>query len=251
MSESIRVFLADDHAVLRAGLKALLSAEPDMEVIGETGGEEDCAGMIVSQSPDVVLLDINMPCCNGLELLVELRKRTPGSRILVLTMHDDIEYLRQVLATGGAGYVLKEAADTELLTAIRTVHNGGVFLHPEHAALLSRESLEQPSPTRAIGDPVSRLSDRELEVLRLIAATVKPCQMAPELRHSRGVSGSLRFDEDVRAAANRRIRNALASLGWLSLEPNQLVVGLLHESAEESFDPGQRESGRPFTFSVQ
>jgi two-component system response regulator NreC len=169
MSETIRIFLADDHAVLRAGLKALLSAEPDMEVIGETGGEEDCAGMIVSQSPDVVLLDINMPCCNGLELLVELRKRTPGSRILVLTMHDDIEYLRQVLATGGAGYVLKEAADTELLTAIRTVHNGGVFLHPEHAALLSRESLEQSNPGRTYDDPVSRLSDRELEVLRLIA----------------------------------------------------------------------------------
>ncbi len=169
MSNSIHIVLADDHAVLRAGLKALLNAEPDMEVIGETGGEGDCVGDIVSQNPDVVLLDINMSCCNGLEILSELKQQLPQIRVLILTMHDDAQYLRQVLAAGGAGYVLKEAADTELLTAIRTVYNGGIFLHPEHAKILLEDTLNQAPPAPAADDPVSRLSDRELEVLRLIA----------------------------------------------------------------------------------
>ena len=169
MSSPIRIFLADDHTVLRAGLKALLNAEADMEVVGETGGEENCADAVVHLEPDVVLLDINMPCCSGLDLLVELRRRIPNSRILILTMHDDAVYLRQVLAAGGSGYVLKEAADTELLTAIRTVHNGGVFLHPEHTKILLEDPLGQAASPTESDDPVARLSDRELEVLQLIA----------------------------------------------------------------------------------
>lgn len=171
MSTPIRIFLADDHAVLRAGLKALLNAEPDMQVIGETGGNDDnddCLQTIIDHKPDVVLLDINMPCCNGLKLLPQLKNQSPDCCVLVLTMHNDPEYLRSVLACGGAGYVLKEAADTELLTAIRTVYNGGVFLHPEHARILLEDSL--PSPTAPAGEtPLHRLSEREQEVLRLIA----------------------------------------------------------------------------------
>jgi len=169
MSNSIRIVLADDHAVLRAGLKALLNAEPDMEVVGETGGAGDCLCDIVSQNPDVVLLDINMPCCNGLDILSALKQQLPQTRVLMLTMHDDAQYLRQVLAAGGAGYVLKEAADTELLTAIRTVYNGGVFLHPEHATILLEESDSQAALSSLANNPVAQLSDRELEVLRLIA----------------------------------------------------------------------------------
>jgi two-component system response regulator NreC len=165
----IRVFLADDHAVLRAGLTALLNAEPDMEVVGETGDEGSCLEPILNASPDVVLLDINMPCCNGLDILRVLRQRMPHSRVLMLTMHDDAQYLRQVLATGGAGYVLKQAADTELLTAIRTVYNGGVFLHPQHTKILLEDGLNQTPPATPESDPLLRLSDREQEVLRLIA----------------------------------------------------------------------------------
>jgi DNA-binding NarL/FixJ family response regulator len=169
MSQPIRIVLADDHAVLRAGLKALLNAEADMEVVGETGGEGDCISDIVRGQPDVVLLDINMPCCNGLEMLAEIRQQLPRSRVLMLTMHDDAGYLRQVLAAGGSGYVLKQAADTELLTAIRTVYNGGVFLHPQHTKILLEDSLSRSVAPPPATDPLARLSDRELAVLRLIA----------------------------------------------------------------------------------
>lgn len=169
MSNIIRIVLADDHAVLRAGLKALLNAEPDMKVVGETGGEGDCLDDIVSQKPDVVLLDINMPCCSGLNLLGELRQHLPETRVLMLTMHDDAQYLRQVLAGGGAGYVLKEAADTELLTAIRTVYNGGIFLHPTHTKMLLDDTSDQPQASASAADPLAQLSDREQEVLQLIA----------------------------------------------------------------------------------
>lgn len=169
MNYLIRIVLADDHAVLRAGLKALLNAEADLEVVGETGHGSNCLDDILLHRPDVVLLDINMPCCNGLELLGQIRQQLPHTRVLMLTMHDDAQYLRQVLAAGGAGYVLKQAADTELLTAIRTVYNGGVFLHPEHTKILLEDSLNQGALSPASDNPLARLSDREQEVLRLIA----------------------------------------------------------------------------------
>ena len=169
MTPRIRIFLADDHAVLRAGLRALLNAEPDMEVIGESGGEGGCADLILDTNPDVVLLDINMPGCNGLDVLADLRQKQPRTRVLILTMHDDAQYLRQVLAIGGAGYVLKQAADTELLTAIRTVYNGGVFLHPQHTKILLEDTVNHAPAPAPEANPLTRLSDRELEVLRLIA----------------------------------------------------------------------------------
>lgn len=169
MTHPIRIFLADDHAVLRAGLKSLLNSEPDMEVVGEAGDGQTCVQAAAQTRPDVILLDLNMPQCNGLEALAELRRQAPSSRVLVLTMHDDAGYLRQVLASGGAGYVLKQAADTELLSAIRTVYNGGVFLHPSHTKILLEDALPAPPPSPAAGDPLVRLSERELEVLRLIA----------------------------------------------------------------------------------
>jgi len=166
MSEKIRIVLVDDHAVLRAGLTALLNVELDMEVVGEAGDGATSLRVVADCQPDVVLLDINMPQMGGLEALAQLRQVAPQSRILVLTMHDNQTYLRQILAQGGAGYVLKQAADSELLTAIRTVYHGGAFLHPAHAqALLSPNPTPGPPST---GD-VALLSEREVEVLKLIA----------------------------------------------------------------------------------
>jgi DNA-binding NarL/FixJ family response regulator len=169
MSEKIRIVLVDDHAVLRAGLTALLNAEADMTVVGEAGDGAASLPVIADRQPDVVLLDINMPNMGGLEALGELRKVAPKSRVLILTMHDDQTYLRQALAQGAAGYVLKQAADTELLTAIRTVYHGGAFLHPSHAqALLSPNPIAASGPS-STSDDISLLSELELEVLKLIA----------------------------------------------------------------------------------
>ena len=103
MTEPISILLADDHAVLRAGLKALLNAEPDMQVVGEAGDGGACIQAAAQLKPDVILLDLNMPHCNGLEALAELRRQIPNSRVLVLTMHDDAQYLRQALTAGSAG----------------------------------------------------------------------------------------------------------------------------------------------------
>ncbi|MEZ4680407.1 MAG: response regulator transcription factor [Caldilineaceae bacterium] len=165
----IRIVLADDHAVLRAGLTALLNAEEDMVVIGEAGNGSDCIQIVKEQQPDVVLLDLNMPQMSGLDALPELHRVAPQSHILVLTMHDDESYLRQVLATGGSGYVLKQAADSELLTAIRTVYNGGTFLHPAHTQVLLQPAQKPPSTEEGTDDALNSLSDRELEVLKLLA----------------------------------------------------------------------------------
>lgn len=214
---TIQVFLADDHAVLRAGLKSLLNAEPDMQVVGESSGDDRCADVIVSLQPDVVLLDINMPGCNGLDVLASLRRRLPACRVLMLTMHNDAEYLRQVLQLGGAGYVLKEAADTELLTAIRTVYNGGVFLHPQHAQLLLQPQAT-PADTR-ISDPLSELSFREREVLRLIA-----------LGHSnRDIAGMLHLSVKTVETYKARTMEKLDLVGRAALVRFALSQGLLDE----------------------
>jgi DNA-binding NarL/FixJ family response regulator len=171
----IRVLMADDHAVLRAGLKALLSAEPDIEVVGEAEDGLVCLEKVTELEPDVVLMDINMPRCNGLSCLEQIQEKAPGSKVLILTMHDDAGYLRQVLASGGAGFILKQAAGEELLTAIRTVHEGGVFLHPHHARLLVDKQVEGGqgnAEAQLQGDKQTRfqsLSARESEVFRLIA----------------------------------------------------------------------------------
>lgn len=213
----IRIFLADDHAVLRAGLKSLLNAEPDMRVIGETGGDEQCSDAIVALQPDVVLLDINMPCCSGLDVLATLRRRIPACRVLMLTMHNDAEYLRQVLEMGGAGYVLKEAADTELLTAIRTVHNGGIFLHPQHAQLLLKVKNSPEPPAAA--DPLADLSEREVEVLRLIA-----------LGHSnREIAEMLHISVKTVETYKARMMEKLNLIGRAALVRFALGQGLLDE----------------------
>jgi len=168
----IRILLADDHAVLRAGLKALLNVEADMQVVGEADDGEVCVLQAVALKPDVVLMDINMPRCNGLEALVRIHKLTPECRVLILTMHDDPEYLRQVLSTGGAGYVLKQAASDELLSAIRAVHQGGIFLHSQHAQLLLQQQMASAQREPAMSDQEQRfqsLSEREAQVFRLVA----------------------------------------------------------------------------------
>lgn len=174
MSDRIRVLLADDHSVLRAGLVALLEAEPDILVVGEASDGLECIDKARVLVPDIILMDVNMPLCSGLEALERLRPDLERSRVLVLTMHDDVGYLKRVLAAGGSGYVLKQAASAELLLAIRTVHEGGVFIHPHHAQALATDSGTNEGENESLSDNeairrYASLSDREAEVFLLVA----------------------------------------------------------------------------------
>jgi DNA-binding NarL/FixJ family response regulator len=165
----IRILVADDHAIFRAGLRALLDAQPDMRVIGEAGTGGEAVALTRSLGPDVILLDLSMPGMDGLGALREMQREGLRGRALALTMHAENEYLVQVLEAGGYGYVLKQAVDTDLFEAIRTVARGEVFLYPSAATLLLGRYLEA---RRAMGDEKAAddgLSEREREVLALTA----------------------------------------------------------------------------------
>ncbi len=174
----ITVFLVDDHAVLRAGLRLLLDAQPDMQVVGEAGDGSEALALAARLRPDVILLDLSMPGLGGLDALPALRKAAPGARVVVLTMHDDESYLRQALRRGAAGYVLKKAADVDLLSAVRTAARGEVYVHPSlQRALL--EDLLPPSDESA--NPWEALSEREREVLALVARGHTAAEVAARL----------------------------------------------------------------------
>ena len=152
----IRILIADDHTVLRTGLVALLDAESDIAIVGQAADGVECVERAVELEPEVILMDINMPRANGLEALTQIRQLCPDTRVLVLTMHDDLGYLRQVLASGGAGYVLKQAAADEVRAAIRAVHDGGVFIHPHHAVALAGDEPDAGGAVGAADDGESR-----------------------------------------------------------------------------------------------
>jgi len=170
-SEITQILLADDHAVLRAGLKLLLEGEPDMRVVGEAADGAAVLPLSEACQPDLILLDLTMPRLGGLEILPLLQKHVPTVRILILTMHDDEGYLRQALQEGASGYVLKKAADVELLSAIRAVMRGELYLHPAMTRpLLSDVMLNGLPESASTGDELwSTLSNREKEVLQLVA----------------------------------------------------------------------------------
>lgn len=161
---SIRVLIVDDHAVVRAGLRLLLEAEEDLEPVGEAGNARDAIFQARALKPDVILMDVVMPDQSGLDVLPELLRERPETKVLMLSMQDDPHYVRQAFSAGARGYVLKEAADTEVVAAIRDVAHGGRYVHPELGARLV--AAETEAARRADEDP---LSDREREVLRLLA----------------------------------------------------------------------------------
>ena len=165
--ERIRVLLADDHAILRDGIRALLTDHPDIVVIGEAEDGHWAVHLAHELHPNVVLMDIGMPRLNGLEATRQIKHDCPEVAILILTMHDNEEYLRQVLAAGASGYVLKRAAASELVAAIRAVHRGEAALSPAVARMLIEDYLR--SEDGRIAATPSDLTPREREVLQLIA----------------------------------------------------------------------------------
>lgn len=160
----IRVLIVDDHAVVRSGLRLLLEQEEDIECAGEAGSASAAVREARHSKPDVILLDVTMPDQTGIEALPAIRVAAPDARVLVLSMQDDPSYVREAFAAGALGYVLKEAADAEVVTAVREVASGGRYVHPALGARLIAAEAEARS--RAENDP---LSEREREVLRLLA----------------------------------------------------------------------------------
>ncbi len=162
----IRVVIADDHALLREGIRALLSRESDIEVVGEASDGHEAISRCREMKPDVFLTDIAMPGLGGLEASLEIRKECPETRILVLTQYEDREYVARFLKAGAAGYVLKRTAGSELASAIRSVHRGGLVLDPQ----VAREALRESEPAdEAGGGLYESLTDREKQVLKLVA----------------------------------------------------------------------------------
>src|SRR5260370_20982151 len=132
----IHILLADDHTILRAGLKMMLNAQPDMEVVGEAQGGRHAIQEAQRVRPDIVLMDITMPDMNGIEATRQIKKILPDVKVLVLTMHENDEYVFQALRAGASGYILKEAADTDLISALRVVQNGNFYLSPTAHSVL-------------------------------------------------------------------------------------------------------------------
>ena len=161
---TIRVLVVDDHAVVRAGLRRILDAEPDIETVGEAPNGERAVFEAMDHKPDVVLMDVVMPGKSGIEATRAVLQAVPATTVLILSMQDDPRYVREAFDAGASGYVMKEAADDEVVDAVRAVAAGQRYLHPALGArLLAAESEER---RRAADDP---LSDREREVLRLLA----------------------------------------------------------------------------------
>ena len=167
MADKIRVLLVDDHAILRTGLRAILNAEADIEVVGEAGDGKEAVAKAEKLRPDVVLMDISMPVMDGLEATRRIQQSCPEVKVLVLTVHDNAEYLFQVLKAGGSGYVVKKSADTELISAIRAVHRGEAFLSPMATKMVIEGYLQAISQERTKQN-YSNLTNREEEVLKLI-----------------------------------------------------------------------------------
>jgi two-component system, NarL family, response regulator NreC len=161
---SVRILIVDDHAVVRSGLRLLLEAEEDLEPVGEAGSAREAVFEARTLKPDVILLDVVMPDGSGLEIIPTLLHERAETKVLVLSMQDDPQYVRQAFAAGASGYVLKEAADTEVVAAVREVARGGRYVHPELGARLVAADTDERR--RAEEDP---LSEREREVLRLLA----------------------------------------------------------------------------------
>jgi two-component system response regulator NreC len=179
MDELIRILLVDDHAVLRAGLRALLDAEQELEVIGEAGTGEEGVSMTERLKPDIVVMDLSMPGIGGLEATRRIAAMDQGTRVLVLTMHGEEEHLLPVLEAGGSGYVNKTGADEELIEAIRTVARGDVFLYPNAAKLLLQGFRGKSS--RAEEGPLEKLTERELEVLSYTAEGFSSAEIGKKL----------------------------------------------------------------------
>ena len=179
---SVRVFVADNHGILRGGLRALINLQPDMEVVGEAANGLDAEIGVNATDPDVVLMDISMPNGEGLAAIAAIKRVRPRTRIIVLTVHDELGYLRAAGKAGAVGYVVKRAVDTELLAAIRAVAQGRTFMDASVGMELMQSAMRSTLTDAARGREIAQLTSRELEVMRRVAGGFTNVQIAKELR---------------------------------------------------------------------
>ena len=175
---AIKVIIADDHAIVRAGLRTLITSENDLELIGEATGGLEAIEKVNQFSPDVLVLDISMPDKDGIDVLRTLKEEGKKCAILVLTVHEDDALLREAVRLGAGGYILKHAAESELIAAIRSVFRGELYIHPK----MIRSLLQpEPLPGKAGNSTMENLTSREVEVLKLIVQGYTNKQVADEL----------------------------------------------------------------------
>lgn len=178
----LRIFLVDDHMVVREGLKTLINAQPDMQVCGEAHDGLDAWEQVRDCAPDLVIMDISMPQMNGIQATAQIKQARPAVQVLVLSVHDDTSYLRQLLAVGASGYILKHTAADALIQAIRVVAAGGIYLEPSLAEHVVARYVRRPAITTELLDMA--LSERESEVVQQVARGYSNKDIATQLNLS-------------------------------------------------------------------
>ena len=219
MTAKLRILLADDHETVREGLRMILNAQPDMQVVGTAGDGSEALAQCEKITPDIVIMDISMPGVNGLAATQRLSEKCPDAKVLTLTRHADSSYLQQLMRAGAAGYVLKQSRPAELLHAIRSVASGGKYLDASMTAPVigsyARSAPPLPGP-----EPTTPLSPRETEVLRLIAWGNTNKEIAARL------DLSVKTVEAHKANGMRK----LGMRGRIDIVRYALLQGWLHES---------------------
>ncbi len=192
----IKVLIADDHAIVRTGLRALIHSESTMELVGEATGGYEAIDMVEKMQPDVLVLDLSMPDLDGISVARKIKQQIPDLRILILTIHEDEALLRAALKAGAAGYILKHAAEAELISAIHTILRGDLYVDP---SMLRKLLSDEVSPAPTSQKPTVALTPREIEVLRLIVQGYTNRQIGEEL------SISVRTAESHRANLSEKL----------------------------------------------
>jgi DNA-binding NarL/FixJ family response regulator len=214
----IRIFLVDDHMVVREGLKTLINAQPDMQIVGEANDGNLVWEQIVDCTPHVVLMDISMPGVNGIQATAEIKRASPNAQVLIFSVHDDTSYLRQLLAVGASGYILKHTAADALIQAIHIVAAGGVYLEPSLAEHVVARYVRRPTVTTELLG--TALSEREAEVVQRVARGYSNKDVAIQL------SLSVKTVETYRARAMEKLGlDSRAALVRYALERGWLRTG--------------------------